>query len=94
MSQDMGIPDFPMAGLRPEHAALLTATRAQTELTMAETAVLQVLHDAKGSVPLADLDDLAAALARLTRAGVVDVRAGHAALAPARLHRVDEEGQL
>lgn len=94
---NMTIPEFPTVGLRPDHAALLAETRAQTEATMAETAVLRVLHDAEGSVPLADLDDLAgraplaAALARLTRAGVVDVQAGYAALAPARLHRTDEE---
>lgn len=63
-----------------------------------EALVLQVLHDAEGAaVPLADLDDLAArgalaaALARLTRAGVVDVQAGHIALAPARLRSTDGE---
>ena len=65
-----------------------------TTVEDAEASILRVLRDAAGEpVPLADLDGLTpltalfAALARLTRAGVVDVQAGHIALSASRIHQ-------
>ena len=73
----------------------MTALHPPTSTTVedAEGLILRALRDAEGEpVPLSELDGLAprtvlsAALNGLTRAGLLDVHAGHISLSHSRIH--------
>lgn len=71
-------------------------TTTSTAVEDAEALILRVLRDAEAPVRLDELDDLAprttlaAALSRLTRAGIADVHAGHISLSPSRIHHEEK----